>query len=181
MHMQKSQSHLSMRPVNGFAATGPRERVEPVRLLGSGAKRHVLVPIRLEPAYREGVILALEMATVCHAVTVSLLHVLPPESEESASFHWLSAIDKIHKPESLVNGSTLSTIDRGRREIAKLIENDIPASLRTALEFRVECRIGEPAAEIARYANEQAVDVMLLASERSVCACPCGLASRTAS
>ncbi|MCE9532889.1 MAG: universal stress protein [Planctomycetes bacterium] len=133
------------------------------------SERHVLVPVRWGPEHLETITRALEVAALNRPGTiVTLLHVIEPvPAPDSHSLHWLDAIDKLHHSLGRLSGQTQALLEQRREEMAEWIRNEAPSGLRSALKLRGECRLGEPEAEILRFAKEKAVDLVILCERRS--------------
>jgi len=112
---------------------------------------------------------AMEVAArSCPGTNATLLHVIEPApTPDSHGFHWLDAIDSLHRPLGRSAGQVLAMLEQRREEMAKWIRDEVPPALRSALTLRVECCLGEPEAEIVRFADQRAVDLVLLCDRRS--------------
>ncbi len=148
---------------NAFHDRPALEKSKPTGPAGKANLRHLVVAVRLEAREREGVTLALRMAAA-HQARVTLLHVLEPF--EPSSFHWLDAIDSLHRALTKPPRDSAAAIASKRADIAAFLEREIPAELRDKVDVQCECRIGDIATEVARFAEEQAADLLLL------CSCP---------
>lgn len=127
---------------------------------------HILVPIRLDPPPQESLRMGFDLAAGYRPdPVVTVLHVLPPAADFS-SVHWLDAIDRLHHAFSPATGAILEVLDQARRMLSDLVERTVPKSRHQALRLRCVCLMGEPAAEIARYAHDHSVDLVLLCKER---------------
>ena len=125
---------------------------------------HILVAVRIDQREREAVKLALRMAAAQRA-RVTLLHVVAPV--ELTSMHWLDAIDNLHRAVSRQSRDQLSEVDQGRSHLSDFLDREIPRELREPLDLQVECRVGDVATEIARFADEQSVDLVFLCDRPS--------------
>ena len=134
----------------------------------AAASAHALVPMHLDASRRAEVTAALELAArYCPGACVTLLHVLPPLTSASP-VHWLGALDHLHQALSQGRHPALSALERAREDIQTWIERDVAAHLKTTLRLQGECRMGEPVAEILRFADERAVDLVLLCRHPSL-------------
>lgn len=135
-------------------------------LIGCSSYAHILIPVHLTRRDQTALLLGLQMA---HAFQgqVTVLHVLAPQ-EQPSSMHWLDAIDDLHRSLSRErHRSDLTSVQRGQEEVTAFLDRELPAGMRRAADIRVECRIGDPANEIARFADEQA-DLVLMSEQRTV-------------
>lgn len=152
------------------SGTAPGQPSMAPRPKGFGNYEHILVPTNFDPRERPAVMLALQMALACQA-KVTLLHVLAP-AEPPRSTHWLDAIDNLYDALSRPRGQTqmaalMQAIESTRARISAFLEAEIPLEIRRDLDIRTECRSGETATEVARFADENEVDLMILSSDRS--------------
>lgn len=128
---------------------------------------HILVPTALVPQDRAALLLGLQMAAAYRA-QVTLLHVVPAE-EPANSVHWLDAIDNLHRKitrpgEEFGRGNA---IEAAGGRISTFLERTVPANLRAAVKVNAISRQGEVAREIARFADQAAVDLVILSSSQS--------------
>ncbi|MBX3439759.1 MAG: universal stress protein, partial [Planctomycetaceae bacterium] len=140
----------------------------PVGAPGNGrGRRHILIPTHLAGYERSAVLLGLQLANASHART-TLLRVLPPQ-EQPSSMHWLDAIDSLYDRLDRRNGDPngeqkLSLVDAVRAEILTYVQREVPAELLSEAAIQVEVRFGDLASEVARYADETQVDLIVLSS-----------------
>jgi nucleotide-binding universal stress UspA family protein len=135
-----------------------------------GAAPRVLVPVRWEPEHRDTVLRMLEtVARTRPGAAVTLLNVIEPSpaSDDNRSFHWLDALDELNRSLTLPNGTTLDRMERRREEMLAWIRTGAPAELRAALHLSAECCVGDPAIEIARYAKDAKIDLVILGDRRT--------------
>lgn len=129
---------------------------------------HVLVPMTLDATQdRAALPLAAEIALL-HRAKLTFLHVLPGIISEN-SMHWLDAIDGLHLALEQANSNRpgerrLSPTERVRREIKTLVDREGPAELLGGLQIEFECRVGEPADMIVKFAAEAGVDLIVMSS-----------------
>lgn len=137
---------------------------------GSGGYSHILIPTNFDPRERSAIRLGLEMAAV-HRAKVTVLHVLPG-SARSPSVHWLDAIDNLYDALSRSKrrpgeNNNLDAIERTRQEIFSFLTREVHRDLACDKKLTVECRIGDVANEIARYVDDNAVDLVVLCCDLS--------------
>ena len=124
---------------------------------------HILVPLSLNENDRPALTLGLQLAAA-HRADITLLHVLPPE-ETPGSVHWLSAIDNLHQSLSNPTRPKAPTVDEARAAIQAFFVREAADHLRDSVQVRTECRVGDPASEIVRFAEHESVDMVILATE----------------
>lgn len=132
----------------------------------AGEYRHILIPTSLERVDRPAVMVGLQMAAAYRA-RATLLHVLPAV-EPSNSVHWLDALDNLNRALMTPGREALSgprLVDSTRTRISEFLDQEIPSPLRSSLEIHVECRLGEVAEEITKFADTQGVDLTILCCE----------------
>jgi len=133
------------------------------------AYTHILVPTALVPRDRAALLLGLQMAAAYRA-KVTLLHVLRPE-ERANSVHWLDAIDNLHRALSRPTDETAPRGDQKtepvRARILAFLERTVPAALRSSVPVNAVSRVGDAAHEIARFADQAAVDLVILGRSHS--------------
>jgi len=117
---------------------------------------------------REALRLALRMAAVYEA-KLTLLHVVPPD-DERRSVHWLDAIDDLYGALSRPNRyfSNPASNDphlAARTDVSTFLASEAPAVLREAVSIAVECRTGDVASEIVRFADDARADLIVLCGE----------------
>lgn len=154
-----SHSGSDIHPVQADAA----------ELAPSQEYRHILVPTGLMDQEKSTLTLGMQLA-LANKACITFLHVLPPASPPS-SVHWLDAIDELHKAMARTRGTTAMHGGRPapviRQEISAFLERLTPARLRQAVDLQVECRWGDVAEEITRFANEARADLVLMSHARS--------------
>ncbi len=128
------------------------------------AVSHILVAVRLDAQESEAVTLALRMAA-SHRARVTLLHVIAPYAP--VSVHWLDAIDNLHRALSGQSRDDAAAMRQGQSSVVEFLDRKIPLALREPLDLRVECPIGDVAAEIAKFTDEQSVDLVFLCDRPS--------------
>jgi nucleotide-binding universal stress UspA family protein len=134
------------------------------------AAPRVLVPVRWDPEYRDAILRILEtVARTRPGAAVTLLNVIEPSpaSDDNRSFHWLDALDELNRSLTLSTGTTLDRMERRREEMLAWIRAGAPAELRAALHLSAECCVGDPAVEIARYARDERIDLVILGDRRT--------------
>jgi len=156
------QTMLNRRPSAGPATPGEALHVE--HAPDSPGAMHILVPTALVPRDRAALLLGLRLAAQQARVTV--LHVAPP-LEPPNSVHWLDAIDNLHRAmaEPRAAPAACSVDEAMQRACARIradFERMVPASLRYSAQVRAACRVGDTATEIARFAEKEAVDLVIL-------------------
>jgi nucleotide-binding universal stress UspA family protein len=151
--------------INGYSRLQQLEKSGQSRLASEARIAHILVAIRLDAAERDTVAMALRMASI-HRAKVTLLHVLEPL--ERNSFHWLDAIDNLHRALSGASHDAASAIEKGRTDLKTFLEREIPREARGMLDIQVECRIGDVAAEIAGFAAAHGADLVLVGNSPSM-------------
>jgi nucleotide-binding universal stress UspA family protein len=126
---------------------------------------HLLVPTDFRPASREAVRLALEMAFGSRA-RLTLLHVIPEEPLDG-----LDAIGYLHRalwapdgPGGYVPGAQHP--DARYRPILDRLERELHPEWRRSLAICTAVRCGSVAAEVARYAREEAADLIVVGVNR---------------
>jgi|GEM_PF-4882209 len=137
-----------------------------LKVPAAGEYRHILIPTSLEKVDRPAVMLGLQMAAAYQA-KATLLHILPA-GETSNSVHWLDALDNLNRAMMTPGREVLSgqrLVDATRTRIREYLDQEIPATLRSSLEIHVECRLGEVAEEITKFADAQGVDLTILCCE----------------
>lgn len=162
MESQFTRLQFPSNGTNGVASVSHAEQANPAE---APAQTHILVPVRVDGS-DEDWRMAIEMAASLRpGARITLLHVLPPlTNAPDRSFHWLDAIERLHKPNGHVK---VNDIEKTRQTLAARLETILPTTRRALMTLTTECRIGEPAAEIARFANEQSVDLVVLCERRS--------------
>jgi len=151
-------------PSNGVAGPLSLDKVQPAPRPAAPVAGHVLVPFHQYDVAGE-LTTALEIAASLRpGALVTLLRVLSIQPEPvERSFHWLDAIERLHRERKRCQDDVL---EKARAALVPWIEQEVPARFRGALTLRAECRAGDPADEIARFANEQSVDLVVLTGER---------------
>jgi len=167
MHLQlyepRPSIHESPHSGNGSPRT-PVLETPRVASLTENASAHFLVSLRLDESECDAVRLALRMAAVQRA-RVTLLYVVAPT--EPTSMHWLDAIDRLHRALAEPPRHNISAVEQGRADLAAFLDRAIPRELRDSLAVQVECRVGDVATEIARFAESQSVDLVFLCDRPS--------------
>lgn len=125
---------------------------------------HILIATRMDASERDAVIFALRMAAAQRA-RVTLLHVVAPV--EPSSVHWLDAIDQLHRALAAESHKSATALDQARSDLAAFWERELPYEFRNTVEMHTECRIGDVATQIARAADELAVDLICLCDRPS--------------
>jgi nucleotide-binding universal stress UspA family protein len=153
-----------LKPVRAAQQQAPAVSLSPKTLYS-----RILIPTRLLEREREAVRLAMQLSTPGHP-QITLLHVLP-ETARRQSLHWLDAIDNLHEAVSRpANSPPLSgdqqSIERWRQSALKFFGGELAHADAGLVNVRAECRWGDAGAEIARYAKDAAVDLVILTSGR---------------
>jgi nucleotide-binding universal stress UspA family protein len=112
-------------------------------------------------------LLGLQLATAGET-KATVLHVVPI-AEPASSWHWLDAIDGLQRKLAHPNGhgpalDEVRGLEHWRAKVVSYLERELPAPLLAAARIRVECRAGDPAEEILRFATHQSVDLVILSS-----------------
>lgn len=128
---------------------------------------HILVPVSLMAQDRAALLLAVEMAAV-HGAKLTILHVIP-SLDSDPSLHWLDAIGSLHVAlnrgsDPLSRDRIAATAERVRSRVRKFIEGTVPESMSEGVNLNIECRSGELAETIARFADVASVDLLILSS-----------------
>lgn len=160
-----------MHETNGQVKLPPRGAVRPSTPVAARHSEpeysHILVPVNLVARDRSAIMLGLQTASA-HGASLTLLRVLSP-AEKGNSLHWLDAIESLHQPRPRVarNGvsEVIETYEASHADTMRYLDRYVPAGARGDVKLRTECRVGEPASEIARYADEAEVDLVILAAE----------------
>jgi nucleotide-binding universal stress UspA family protein len=122
---------------------------------------HIVIPTDLKAGDRAALKLGMQLAAGKRA-KVTFLHVVPL-ADELNPMHWLDAIENLHRawsrPEP-VNPAGL--IERSLARAHAFLQCEVPPETRRGIDVHVECRAGEFARELARYAEESAADLVLL-------------------
>jgi len=154
-------------------ATQSRERqsVSTKSLPVHSGYRHILILTSLDAGERSALTLGLEMAQA-HQARLTLLRVLEPE-KESNPIHWLDAIENLHSPRPISAEAAPSPKEDAEAEVARMqslayLEQTVPARLRDEVNIHAECRVGDVAHEVIRFANQMAVDLLILPLKRLV-------------
>lgn len=163
--------------INGTAVAakldkGARETSLPTpaaksRLLSSAQCRHILVPLRLHEDDGPLLIMALQMAAAYHA-SVTFLHVRPRPVERHP-YHWLNAIEALHEALDRGHGNrstVVALVEETRQSLRSFVDRRAPAYLLQSVQVEVECRLGDVAEEIVRFAGGQDVDLVMLQCRR---------------
>lgn len=125
--------------------------------------RHLLVPMA-ETMDRPTAIVGLRLGGLMQA-RVTLLQVwsTPPQR----SLHWLDAIEQLH--DGLSSRSRCSreaeqenSLLEAQMKMVEWLKREIPEPLRHQVEICVEARIGDLGREVARYAEQMSVDLLIL-------------------
>lgn len=125
---------------------------------------HFLVATRLASSECESIEFAIRMANKLGA-EVTFLHVIPPI--ESESTNWLDAIEHLHRAVCGQPRTMVAAIERGRASIRDFLQNEIPESLRQGVVMHCECRVGDVATEVARFADEKKVALVFVCERPS--------------
>jgi len=152
----------------GAVALAGRQDAAPGLPADANVPVHVLVPVCLDPSERGALMEALELvAGYRRGAKVTLLHVIESKPDPIHDpFDWLSPLRRLQH--ELARRSRLeSALKAARRSIETLVNGDLPRQLHGLLEIRSECRVGEPATEVVRFANEQSVELVVLCFHRS--------------
>ncbi|AMV28887.1 Universal stress protein family protein [Gemmata sp. SH-PL17] len=127
---------------------------------------HVLVPTDFRAECRAAYRVAFA-AALGSGATVSLLHVLPAESEDE--YQGLDAIRLLHRAaEHVSSGKPLPPANPAAARALQLerLRAEIHPEWIGPIELRLEVRTGDVVAEIARYADESAVDLIVMGGPR---------------
>jgi len=156
---------IMLHPYPNLKANSFLPHSEPANLLvGCSSYAHILIPVRLTGEDQTALFMGLQMAHAFHG-KLTVLHVLAPQ-ELPNSMHWLDAIDDLHRTLSRERVRLdLTSIQRGREKVLTFLDRELPAGMSRA-DIRAECRIGDVAQEIARFA-EQSADLVLMSEQRS--------------
>lgn len=127
---------------------------------------HVLVPTDFRSECRAAYRVAFA-AALGSGAAVSLLHVLPLGGEPE--YQGLDAIRLLHRAaEHVGRGKPLPTTDPAATRALYLerLRAEIHPEWVGPIELRLEVRTGDVVTEIAQYANESAVDLIVMAGAR---------------
>ncbi len=142
------------------------EREEP---RPAGRYRHILVPNGLADHELPALRLGAEMAALQRAA-LTVLYVRHAVDDRS-SVHWLDAIDQLHQALDQSGGSqkrgSHDADAQARQQIKEILDQELPAQGCDGLEVRVECRTGDVADQIAQFADETSVDLVIMSTGRS--------------
>lgn len=123
---------------------------------------HILLPTNLDEREASTLLMAVRLAAA-YGAELTVLHVLRPEESPNA-MHWLDALDGLHRKRASV--ALVDAVERGRKAILSFVQR-IPAELCDRVTIHLECRIGDPATEVARFADSQDIDLVMFSSPRS--------------
>jgi hypothetical protein len=125
--------------------------------------RHVLVSIDLNTADRPAVVLAFELASLHHSM-LTVLHVLP-RLKAGRSAHGLDAICLLHSAADEHSDFVAAgpSAEAARPRIQQFVEDNVPSTLRNAVNWRGECRLGAAAETVVTYINDSTADLLVLA------------------
>jgi nucleotide-binding universal stress UspA family protein len=126
---------------------------------------HLLVPTDFRPASRAAARLALEMAYGAQA-RVTFLHVIPEEPLEG-----LNAIGYLHRALWTLDGPRgynplLPNGTADERKVREQLEREVHPEWRHALTIKTAVRTGDVAAEVTRFAHDEAADMILVGVNR---------------
>ncbi len=127
---------------------------------------HVLVPTDFGPGCRAAYRVALAAARGSGAA-VSLLHVIPGPTGDD--YHGLDAIRLLHRAAERVGSDGLLPAGELSAAEARCLDRlraEIPAAAAGPTELRLEVRRGDVTAEVARYAAETDVDLIVAGGAR---------------
>ena len=167
--MQLDRSAPAAAPA-AAAALAPTKRIS---TFADGRYVHILVPTSLARTERPALLWGAQTAAA-HDARLSVLHVLPP-FDESGSIHWLDGLDNLHRALSGSGGpprrgtatpqDRRAAVEAWRHRVREFVEGLVPAALRQGVDLRAELSVGEVADEIARFADDEGVDLMILSSD----------------
>jgi hypothetical protein len=125
--------------------------------------RHLLVPMTATMD-RSAAIAGLRLGGLMQA-RVTLLQVwsTPPQ----CSLHWLDAIEQLHdgvgsRSRCSREAEQENSLLEAQMKMVEWLKREIPEPLRHQVEICVEARIGDLGREVARYAEQMRVDLLIL-------------------
>lgn len=134
---------------------------------------HILLPTGLDIRERSALRLAVHLAAM-HTSRLTVLHVVAPMRSHGnrKSMHWLDAIDCLH--ESLSHAADLGTlgdshrlIESKRVSINEYVDKHVSKELRELVKVQTQCCVGDITRETVSFAEQSAVDLVILSSRHS--------------
>ena len=127
--------------------------------------RHILLPTSLAQGERPAILLALQLAASQQA-RITFLHVFTlPDNDNS--LHWLDGIGRLYEAlprPKLVHNSGRDAIEARRSHVKEHLKREVPEHIDESVDVRFECRVGDVAQEIARFATSSGADLVVLSS-----------------
>jgi nucleotide-binding universal stress UspA family protein len=127
--------------------------------------RHILVPTEYQPESQAAYQLAL--ASASSDTVVTLLHVLPPFIQEE--YRDLNAIRLMYLAADQRRDVWRRNFETDNRDVARHMErlqSEVPDTWKQHTEIRYAIRRGDLGTEIANFANEHQVDLIVLPGSR---------------
>lgn len=127
---------------------------------------HILIPTDFEDHCQAAYELALATATPGHTI-ITLLHVLPAISKEE--FQGLNAIRLMYMAADQRKGEWLKSAEMEAQEKARFMDKlkqELPEDACDGVEIHYAVERGDATTEIARFAEEQDVDLIVLGGQR---------------